>query len=182
MAGRPPTYQADDERPVSVSLRIPRALYDQAQQRVQQRRMTLTEALLEGLQLWLETPTDPRELLLSDESNTVMQQLQEMVTATVQAELAKLLSMALPLPTHDIQTTNNDMLYGNSNTVLQESGPQPDFAGTKYYLGKRCPQGHDYQGTGQSLRRREKGDCVKCGKLAKRQKRQQAKVREAGLP
>ena len=28
MAGRPPAYQSDEEKPVSVSLRIPRPLYD----------------------------------------------------------------------------------------------------------------------------------------------------------
>ena len=71
--------------------------------------MTLTEALLEGLQLWLETPTDPRALFVSDNSNTVIPQLQVMVTTTVQAELAKLLNMALPLPTPDRPPTNNDI-------------------------------------------------------------------------
>lgn len=95
MAGRPPTYQSTDERPVSVSLRIPKALYDQAQQWVRLRRMTLTEALLAGLQLWLETPTGPRDLVLTDDSNTVIQQLQEMVDAAVQHALAK----QHPMPT-----------------------------------------------------------------------------------
>ena len=168
---RPPTYQSDDERPISVSLRIPRAVYEQAQQRVQQRRMTLTEALLEGLQLWLETPTDPRELFVSDNSNTVMQQLQAMVTATVQAELAKLLNMALPLPTPDRPPTNNDIRYDDGNTILQTESPQQGFDATRYRLGTLCPQGHDYQGTGHSLRRQHNGDCVECGKLAKRAKR-----------
>ena len=89
MAGIRPTYQSTDERPVSVSLRIPKALYDQAQQWVRLRRMTLTEALLAGLQLWLETPTDPRDLVLTDVSNTVIQQLQEMGDAAVQHALAR---------------------------------------------------------------------------------------------
>ena len=71
-AGRPPTYRSDAEKPVSASLRIPRQLYDQAQRQVRMRRMTLTEALLDGLRRWLETPADPRDLLLSDNSNTVM--------------------------------------------------------------------------------------------------------------
>lgn len=120
MAGRPPTYQSADERPVSVSLRIPRALYDQAQQKVQMRRMTLTEALLEGLHLWLETSTDPREVFLSDDSNTVMQQLQTMVTATVQAEFAKFQSTALPPAMPDRHPTTNDSAHDNGNTVLQK--------------------------------------------------------------
>src|SRR5215510_2028770 len=87
MAGRPPTYLTDAEKPVSVSLRIPRQLYDQAQQQVRLRRMTLTEALLDGLRRWLEIPADPRDLLLSDNRNTVMQQLQELVNTAVQAAL-----------------------------------------------------------------------------------------------
>lgn len=169
---RPPTYHSTDERPVSVSLRVPKAFYERAQQYASQRRLTLTELLLDGLQMRLETPTDPREVFLSDESNTVIQQLQEMVTATVQTELAKLLNMALPLPAHDIQPTNNDILYDNGNTVLQESSPQPAFDATKYRLGSLCPQGHDYHGTGQSLRRRTKGDCVACERLGTKQRRQ----------
>jgi hypothetical protein len=75
MAGRPPLYPSNEEKPVSVSLRIPRALHDQLQHQVRMRRLTLTEALLEGAQLWLETPADPREVLLSDNGNTVMQDL-----------------------------------------------------------------------------------------------------------
>jgi hypothetical protein len=171
MAGRPPTYHVDEERPVSVSLRMPKALYEQAQQRVQQRRMTLTEALLEGLQLWLETPTDPRALFVSDNSKTVILQLQVMVTTTVQAELAKLLNMALPLPTPDRPPTNHDIRYDGGNTLLQTESPQQGFDTTRYRLGTRCPQGHDYQGTGHSLRRQHQWDCVACGKLAKRAKR-----------
>lgn len=175
---RPPTYQSDDERPVTVSVRVPKALHDQAQQYAHQRRMSMTELLLDGLTLRLETPTDPREqLLTSDDSNTVMQQLQAMVTATVQAELAKLLSLALPLPTHDIQPTNNDILYDNGNTVLHKSSSPPGLDVTRYRLGKLCPQGHDYQGTGQSLRRQRQGDCVEYGRVAKRAKRARGKAK-----
>src|SRR5438445_4436 len=70
---RPPTYHTDAEKPVSVSLRIPREVYDQVQRQVSQRRMTLTEALLDGVHLWLETPADPRDILVSQD-NTVMQE------------------------------------------------------------------------------------------------------------
>ena len=50
---RPPTYHTDAEKPVTVSVRIPRALYAQAQQYVSMRRTTLTEVLLDGLRLRL---------------------------------------------------------------------------------------------------------------------------------
>src|SRR6266581_2054739 len=71
--GRPFTYQSEDERPRTVSVRIPRELFQQLEARVNQRRTTMTEALLEAARLWLDTPADPRELLSSDSSNTVIQ-------------------------------------------------------------------------------------------------------------
>ena len=43
MAGRPLTYQSKDERPVSVSVRIPRALYGQIQQCANQRRLVICQ-------------------------------------------------------------------------------------------------------------------------------------------
>jgi hypothetical protein len=38
----------------------------------------------------------------------------------------------------------------------------PPYDPTKYTLGRLCPRGHDYQGTGQSLRRRHNGECAQC--------------------
>src|SRR5512134_740459 len=100
MAGRPLTYHSTDERPVSVSVRIPRELYAQVQQRVQRQRMTLSEAILDGLHLWLETPADLREVFLSDESNTVMQQLREELKSTLLDELRKDVQRLLTSATH----------------------------------------------------------------------------------
>ncbi|BAS59852.1 hypothetical protein NIES2135_21090 [Leptolyngbya boryana NIES-2135] len=37
------------------------------------------------------------------------------------------------------------------------------FDPSRVYLGRLCKRGHDYQGTGQSLRRVGHGSCVKCG-------------------
>ncbi len=86
---RPPTYHTDAEKPVTVSVRIPRALYAQAQQYVSMRRTTLTEVLLDGLRLRLETPADPRDVLVSQDT-TVMQELQEMIRAAVHKEIGTL--------------------------------------------------------------------------------------------
>lgn len=142
MAGRPRTYTQDDERPVTVSVRVPKVLYAQAQQYASQRRMSMTELLLDGLTMRLETPTDPREVFLSDESNTVIQELrdelkgslldelrkdvQKLLTSTGQAGLTQ--SPQTPLPTHnmplakhDVHPTQNDILSDNGNTVLQKA-------------------------------------------------------------
>jgi hypothetical protein len=45
--------------------------------------------LVEGAQLRLDTPADPRDILLSDD-NTVIQEVQEMIRTAVQAEIGKL--------------------------------------------------------------------------------------------
>jgi len=46
----------------------------------------------------------------------------------------------------------------------------------KVRLGRLCPRGHDYQGTGKSLRRATRaGDCVECGNEQRREKRRAAK-------
>jgi hypothetical protein len=134
MAGRPPIYDSADERPISVSLRIPKALYDEAQQYAKQRRMTLTELLLDGLKMRLATPTDPRELFLSDNSNTVMQQLRDELKDALLDELRKdvqtllgstiqagLTQTALPSPTYDTHPARNNIPSDSSNTVLQET-------------------------------------------------------------
>lgn len=130
--GRPFVYQSDEEKPVTVSLRIPRDLYEQAQRYVSMRvPMTMTELLLDGLRLRLETPADPRDLILSDD-NTVMQQLQEMVNTAVQAALERSGSPATqtadtsklgPIPASPIQPEAE--LSQDDNTVLQEQLTHP---------------------------------------------------------
>jgi hypothetical protein len=84
---RPPKYASDEDKPVSVTFRIPRDLYDQAQHHAKRRQTTLTELVCEGLQMRLETPTDPRDILAMQDI-TVMQELRQMIAEEVQAALA----------------------------------------------------------------------------------------------
>jgi hypothetical protein len=84
---RPPKYASEEEKPVSVTLRLPRDLYDQAQHHARMRQTTLTELVREGLQMRLETPTDPRDILATQDI-TVMQELRQMIADEVQAALA----------------------------------------------------------------------------------------------
>jgi hypothetical protein len=48
----------------------------------------------------------------------------------------------------------------------------PAFDPSKYVLGKLCPRGHDYHGTGQSLRRLPRFVCLECDAEAARERRQ----------
>jgi Arc/MetJ-type ribon-helix-helix transcriptional regulator len=124
--GRPFEYQSEDERPVTVSLRLPRELYEQVQQRVQLRRTTLTEAIKDALRLWLETSADPRDIILSND-NTVIQEVQEMIRAAVQAEIGKLSDFMGPhfstpgfIPTPEAPVEPVPDKPHNGNAVIQE--------------------------------------------------------------
>jgi hypothetical protein len=61
---RPPKYESEAEKPVNVSLRLPRDLYDQAQHHARRRRTTLTALMVEGLRMRLEASTDPRDIIV----------------------------------------------------------------------------------------------------------------------
>jgi hypothetical protein len=88
--GRKKVFQSKEEWAVVVSLRVPRDVYDQVQRYLKMHpRMTLTEFILDGIRLRLETPADPRDIVLSDD-NTVVRELQEMIRTQVQAEIGKL--------------------------------------------------------------------------------------------
>src|SRR5439155_392243 len=122
---RPPLYHTDAEKPVTVSVRIPRALYAQAQQYVSMRRTTLTEVLVDGLRLRLETPADPRDVLVSQDT-TVIQELQEMIRAAVHKEIGTLSDFLGPqaraaglLPTPAAPPRGGIQHYENT-TVIQE--------------------------------------------------------------
>ena len=52
---RAPKYATEDDKPVSVTFRIPRDLYDKTQQHAHMRQTTLTELVLDGLRWRLET-------------------------------------------------------------------------------------------------------------------------------
>jgi hypothetical protein len=74
--GRPFTYQSEDERPVTVSLRIPRDLHERMSRYASIHRQSVTELLLDGL-TWRLEQDDPRQQSPSDiehYDNTVIQQ------------------------------------------------------------------------------------------------------------
>jgi hypothetical protein len=189
---RPQKY-AEGEAPYSLTIRIPRELYEEAKRYVSMRLpMTLSELIIDGLRLRLKTPADPRDIILSDD-NTVMHELQEMIQTAVQAEIGRLHtfmgsavdaltrapapeSPAEPMPEsayddNEVEGTAQDALQPTAETPAESTTKQtaiPSYDATKFYLGKLCPAQHDYQGTGQSLLRRHNGYCRECERLSKR--------------
>jgi hypothetical protein len=129
--------------------------------------MSMTELLLDGLTLRLETPTDPREVFLSDESNTVIQQLRDELKSTLLDELRLEVSELLASAAGDglgtgepagLSLAPRAISYDKNIPVLQQ--------GTT----KQCRYGHTpYPAS--------KPECPQC--VAARQRRRNAKVAAA---
>lgn len=119
---RPPKY-TDTDKPVSVSLRIPRDVYDQAQHHARMRRMTLTELIVEGLRLRLETPLDPRDIVVS-QNDTVMHELQAMIDARIKAILAAQ-TIITPAPARVPLAAPSVDEQQHSNAVMQDNVSEP---------------------------------------------------------
>jgi hypothetical protein len=121
--GRPFMYQSEEERPVTLSVRVPRELAARLKRYAQEHRRSVTEVILEGIAWRLEPPSDPRDLIVSDNSKTVMQQLQPMVAALVHEELGKRSLDALARATDAIHGTRDDIPHYDNTTVIQENEP-----------------------------------------------------------
>jgi len=126
--GRPFEYDTDEERPVTVSLRIPRDLYNRMEAHRRIHQQSVTELLLDGLRLRLDTPADPRDIILSDD-NTVIQELQEMIRTAVEKEVGKLSNFmgshsrqTVPIPPLEAPIDPVLDIPHDDNTVLQEVG------------------------------------------------------------
>jgi len=116
--------------------------------------------------------------------------LQEIRTALARQETQlSALTQALEQRTITHPRSENS---GNANdgpgarVDTQEPGSEGEYSGNtafpepfdpeRFYLGKLCPQGHDYQGTGQSLLRKSKGDCRRCMSRSVRRARKREAV------
>jgi hypothetical protein len=142
--GRPFVYQSEEEKPVTVSVRLPRDLYKQVERYMKMHPgMTLTEFFLDGARLRLETPADPRDIILSD-NNTVIQEVQEMIRTAVQAEIGKLRDFmgphvstlgTIPAPEPSVEPVVG--LSQDNNTVIQQEAPQRKGGRPRSPLGQQ---------------------------------------------
>ncbi|HEY5865304.1 MAG TPA: hypothetical protein VI542_07090 [Candidatus Tectomicrobia bacterium] len=67
-----------------------------------------------------------------------------------------------------------------TDTVTVTGQAREPFDEARYYLGKLCPKGHDFDGTGQSLLRKHNQRCRECENESRREERARRKVaREA---
>jgi hypothetical protein len=124
--GRPFTYQSEDERPVTVSLRIPRDLHERMSRYAARHRQSITELLLDGLK-WRLEQEDPRTQSISAieyYDTTVLQAL---------AKPAHLVDALIPFD-EDVSAFPSTAaapapdISQYSNSVIQESAqPTPEL-------------------------------------------------------
>lgn len=65
--------------------------------------------------------------------------------------------------------------YRDKPIVEPPTRSQTAFDESRHRLGKLCPQGHDYQGSGQSMRYRCNGACVGCHMVDSNRRRKSTK-------
>jgi hypothetical protein len=255
--GRPFVYHKDEERPVTISFRLPPDLYTRLEQYAKQHRQSRSELARDGIE-WRLGEGDPRGLgdtrgssrrhngeayydntaseMLGDvpadsarmlaEHGQILTRLETQVQALVQAFERQATPASVtpheqtevaPEPRGDTKrqtanvpeparTTAEDKLrttaapgsakrqtgnvpartVGHSMTpevgdleptpaapeIVDQNTPIrqatiPSYDPTKFYLGKLCPQHHEYENTGQSLLRRHNQYCRECARLGK---------------
>src|SRR5262249_16246823 len=156
-------YQHDDEKPVTISLRLPKELHVRLEQYAAEHRQSISELVRDGLE-WRLGEGDPRGLgapstqedeayYMSNTASTLADIRQAF--ARQEAHLQALVQACADLP----MTVSPRVYYGNTtqeqgeqsvpealahngNTVIQASAPVYDPA--RHTLGVLCKQGHDY--------------------------------------
>jgi hypothetical protein len=83
--------------------------------------------------------------------------------ATIMSD-TKVAGPAMVSDTKEVQTASPPAIMSDTNI--------PAFDSRKFSLGKLCPRGHDYHGTGQSLLRLPRHVCRQCDNEQKRDRRQ----------
>lgn len=97
--GRPVLYD-DETRPVTISVRLPHALYARLERYAKIYRQSITELVRDGLEWRLELD-DPRSqvaALFTDEQTGLQDTLQQMIDARVHAALAAQRTALPPAP------------------------------------------------------------------------------------
>src|SRR5712691_9290093 len=182
--GRPKTKEY-----VTLMARVPQDLADQAKRYAGQQRQTMSDVLRDGLQLLMDE--DRYRLFMSDKNavSEIVSDIKEGITSLMadstaaQPEIASDMNREeregpgasdivsdTNIPEHrqhmsDRQSGTAGKASDRHVATRETTVPQlvlPPFDTTKYALGELCTHGHDYHGTGQSLRRLSDRECLEC--------------------
>jgi ribbon-helix-helix CopG family protein len=88
--GRPFTYTDETERPETISLKVPRDLAERLRHHARMHGTSMSQVILEGLTMRLDTPSDPRELMeMARHDDTLGAELRQMIREEIQEALAQ---------------------------------------------------------------------------------------------
>lgn len=157
---------------VRIALRLPSALAQQLTTYAKARsdaglpRSSVSDVCRDALEHWFACPN------IRQTKKSISQQAlyQHNDTDQAQPETAGEVKALDFTPSSQAETT--PPAQEPVPTAQPERHDAPGFDTTRYYLGKLCPKRHNYQGTGQSLRRQSKKDCRDCDRERKRRQRQ----------
>ena len=79
---------------------------------------------------------------------------------------------AKPLIMSDTKAATTASLPASLAPAFMSDTHIPAYDTSKHYLGKLCPRGHDYKGTGQSLLRKTNHLCLACDRERAKERRQ----------
>lgn len=198
-------YQHEDEKPVTISIRLPKELHTRLEQYAAQQRQSISELLRDGLE-WRLSAGDPRGVgdasAQDDEAYSMrktadaladMRQALARQEAQIQTIVQALERQTTPagnglsasyttMPATEVAVSYQEAAYTQRPALADEQIPEspmpaavPPYDPSKYRLGKLCPKGHDYHGTGRSLRNNG-NQCLECKAQAKREKRKAKRV------
>src|SRR5262249_71428 len=150
-------YRNDDEKPVTISMRLPRELHTRLEQYASQHRQSISELVRDGLE-WRLEDGDPRGLgdastrddeayYMSNTANALadMREALARQEAQIQAIIQALeRQTGIPQPTlaHNGQTDivpEEDRTTGAPGNETRQPDIPP-YDTTRFYLGKLCPQ------------------------------------------
>src|SRR5262245_3370485 len=145
------------------TIRLPQALADQVQARVEA-GTPFAVLMRDALSAYL-ADTPPTGAPTGEGSADTLHRLQEQLSALVQRVAA-----LEQVPTGRRQ--ERTPLADRAPTGAPTASAPPAFDPTRHRLGRLCPRGHDWQGTGQSLRANNKaGYCLACNAEDARKRR-----------
>jgi len=158
------------------TLRLPHALAAQVQARVEA-GTPFAVLMRDALAAYLAdtTPTgSPTEEPTGADSADTLRTLQEHLSALAMRVAA--LEQA-PTGSRQERTPRDD----RAPTGALAGADTTAFDPTRHRLGRLCPRGHDWQGTGQSLRANNKaGYCLACNAAAARTSRAAHRLSQGG--
>jgi hypothetical protein len=92
---------------------------------------------------------------------------------------APALAVEAPLA-YIVSDTKGDGAAPDAPEPVMLSDMKEDYDTSKYMLGELCVHGHDYQGRGQSLKRRSNGECRECLRARDRAYKDRKRARATG--